>query len=519
MKISKMKVNTRLIAGFSIVLLLLLMITLLAIWRLHKVDKDMALIVNEIVQKERLFSEWSASTNLNGARVMVLAETNDPERQKHVETLIKETSNRISDIQKLLESFQQSDEEKKLIAAIGEQRKLYLSARSETFAEKKSHPENILQVVQTKLEPALKTYVESIKKLSVYQNTTITQLSTQTSADSSMSQVLLAGLGGLAIILGLAVSALITYSIKSQLGGEPHYTIAIADQIAAGNLLTEIDVKANDDSSMLHAIGAMRDSIADIVQEVRHGTDTIAAASREIAHGNADLSTRTEHQAQTLEQTTRSMEALTKAVKDNTENAITASTVATNAANVAIKGGQVFTQVVSTMNTIHASSKKIADIIGVIDEIAFQTNILALNAAVEAARAGEQGRGFAVVASEVRNLAQRSASAAKEIKTLITASVNDVDIGTKLVDEAGATIEDIVSNIRHVTEIMAQITAASKTQKAGIEDVNLSITNMDKATQENTSLVKDAATAAESLLEEAEGLSLVVRRFKLRARN
>jgi len=519
MKISQLKVNTRLIAGFSIVLLMLLMITLLGIWRLHKVDKDMDIMVNEIMQKERLFSEWSASTNLNGARTMVVAETRNSDRQQHFESLIKDTSGRISEIQKTLEEFHKSDEETQLISAIGIKRKIYLAARNEIFQEKKEHPDNILQLLQAKLEPALNDYVDSIKKLSTYQNVTISRLSTQTSADSSTSQMLLAALGGLAIVLGLAVSTLITYSIKGQLGGEPHYTIDIADQIAEGNLFTAIHIKAGDESSMLHAIGAMRDSIADIVQEVRTGTDMIASASREIAHGNSDLSTRTEQQAHTLDETTRSMEALTKAVKYNTDNAVAASTVAMNAANVAIKGGQVFTQVVNTMNTIHASSKRIADIIGVIDEIAFQTNILALNAAVEAARAGEQGRGFAVVASEVRGLAQRSASAAKEIKNLITASVNDVNTGTKLVGEAGLTIEDIVSNIRHVTEIMSDITTASKEQKAGIEDVNLSVANLDKATQQNTLLVKEAAVAAESLLEQAESLSLVVSRFKLKPFN
>jgi len=515
MKISDLKVNTRLVIGFSIILCLLLMITLQGIWRLHKIDQDMTMMVNEVMQKERLFSEWSASTNLNGARTMVVAESNDPQRQKHFEALIKETSSRISEIQKALETYTKSPEEAQLIAAVGEQRKIYLAARNDIFQEKKSHPDNVTQLLQSKLEPALNNYVDSIKKLSAYQNASIAHLSTITSADSSTSRLMLAALGALSILIGMAVSTFITHSIKNQLGGEPSEAISIADHIAEGALFTRIDIKAGDQSSMLHAIGAMRDSIAGIVREVSQGTDLIAAASREIASGNADLSKRTEQQAQSLEQTSLSMETLTKAVKFNTDNALAANTLAMNAATVAEKGGHVFTQVVSTMSSIHASSKKIADIIGVIDEIAFQTNILALNAAVEAARAGEQGRGFAVVASEVRNLAQRSANAAKEIKHLITASVDSVDAGTKLVDEAGATMNDIVTSIKHVTEIMTEITTASQQQSADIEDVNLSVMNMDKATQQNTGLVEEAAAAAESLSDQASNLSRVVSRFKL----
>jgi len=267
MKISNLKVNTRLIAGFSIVLCLLLMITLQGIWRLHKIDQDMKMMVNEVMQKERLFSEWSASTNLNGARTMVVAESNDPERQKHFEALIKETSSRITEIQKTLETYTKSPEEARLIAAVGEQRKIYLATRGDIFQEKKSHPENVTQLLQSKLEPALNNYVNSIKKLSAYQNASIAQLSTITSADSSTSRLMLAVLGGFSILVGLAVSTLITSSIKKQLGGEPSEAIAIADHIAEGNLFTRINIKEGDQNSMLHAISAMRDSISGIVKE------------------------------------------------------------------------------------------------------------------------------------------------------------------------------------------------------------------------------------------------------------
>jgi methyl-accepting chemotaxis protein len=259
----------------------------------------------------------------------------------------------------------------------------------------------------------------------------------------------------------------------------------------------------------------MNESLVRIVGEVRVSTDTIATASGQIASGNMDLSARTESQACSLEKTASSMEQLTSTVKQNADNARQANQLAVSASEVAVKGGSVVTQVVDTMGSINASSKKIVDIIGVIDGIAFQTNILALNAAVEAARAGEQGRGFAVVASEVRSLAQRSASAAKEIKTLIGDSVDKVDIGAKLVDQAGATMQEIVDSVRRVTDIMSEITAASQEQMSGISQVNEAVTQMDSSTQQNAALVEEAAAAATSLRDQAGRLSQVVSVFKL----
>jgi len=261
----------------------------------------------------------------------------------------------------------------------------------------------------------------------------------------------------------------------------------------------------------------MRINLAKIVSEVRAGTEMVATASGQIASGNLDLSERTEHQASTLEQTASSMEDLTLTVKQNAENAMKANGLVVSASEVAVKGGSVFSHVVETMSEINTSSKKIVDIIAVIDSIAFQTNILALNAAVEAARAGEQGRGFAVVASEVRNLAQRSASAANEIKTLINNSVEKVAIGSKLVDEAGATMNEIVDSIKHVTEIMSEITSASREQTSGIEQINQAISQMDDVTQQNAALVEEAAAAAQSLQDQASNLQEVVGIFKLDA--
>ncbi|HEY0062500.1 MAG TPA: methyl-accepting chemotaxis protein [Telluria sp.] len=315
--------------------------------------------------------------------------------------------------------------------------------------------------------------------------------------------------------IGIGIGLWITRSLTSQLGGEPAYAAEMADAIAKGELSTVIRTRAGDQNSLLFAMETMRTALVKIVGQVRSGTDTIATASNQIAVGNLDLSSRTEEQASSLEETASSMEELTSTVRQNADNARQANGLAKSASEVAIRGGSVVSEVVDTMASINESSRKIVDIIGVIDGIAFQTNILALNAAVEAARAGEQGRGFAVVASEVRNLAQRSAAAAKEIKTLINDSVEKVDAGGKLVDQAGVTMEEIVQSITRVTDIMSEIASASAEQTMGIEQVNTAITQMDEVTQQNAALVEEAAAAASSMQEQAASLAEVVSIFKL----
>ena len=294
--------------------------------------------------------------------------------------------------------------------------------------------------------------------------------------------------------------------------------ISVSERIAGGDLTGEIDIDSQDETGhLLKSLKEMNQGLAKIVGEVRTGADSIAIATEQIAAGNTDLSQRTEEQASSLEETASSMEELTSTVKQNADNAQQANQLAISASGVAVKGGDVINKVVDTMKSITDSSRKISDIIGVIDGIAFQTNILALNAAVEAARAGEQGRGFAVVAAEVRSLAQRSAAAAKEIKTLIGDSVNKVQDGSKLVEEAGNTTQEIVTSIKRVTDIMAEISAASLEQSSGIEQVNTAITQMDDVTQQNAALVEQAAAAAESLEEQAQQMVQVVTRFKLEA--
>jgi methyl-accepting chemotaxis protein len=321
----------------------------------------------------------------------------------------------------------------------------------------------------------------------------------------------------LAFLLAAAVAGvlLVYFRIDRQLGGEPAYALGVAERIAAGDLAVPIDLKRDDRSSLMFAMRTMRDSLANIVSQVRAGTETIASASSQIASGNLDLSSRTEQQAGSLEETASSMEELTSAVKRNADSAREASGLAESASDIAARGGAVVTQVVDTMGAIDASAKKIVDIIGVIDGIAFQTNILALNAAVEAARAGEQGRGFAVVAAEVRNLAQRSAGAAKEIKVLINDSVDKVEAGARLADQAGTTMEEVVASIRNVSEIMHGITEASDEQRAGIEQVNQAIAQMDAVTQQNAALVEQAAAASGAMHDQSMQLAQVVSVFRL----
>jgi methyl-accepting chemotaxis protein len=321
-------------------------------------------------------------------------------------------------------------------------------------------------------------------------------------------------LGAIGILL-TAIVLLLIRSIERSIGGEPEYAATVAAGIASGDLAVTVATRSDDRSSLLYAMKSMHASLARIVSEVHGGTHAIASASAQIAAGNLELSSRTEQQASSLQETASSMEELTSTVKQNADNARQANQLAESASAIAARGGAVVGEVVDTMTSINEASKKIVDIIGVIDGIAFQTNILALNAAVEAARAGEQGRGFAVVATEVRSLAQRSAAAAKEIKALIGDSVEKVDAGAKLVDQAGATMDDIVDSVRRVTDIMGEISAATQEQTLGIEQINLAISQMDAVTQQNAALVEEAAAASESMQDQAQKLAQVVSVFKL----
>ncbi len=368
------------------------------------------------------------------------------------------------------------------------------------------------EMLDAKLRPAQIAYMDALEALKDQQIDHVNKAVKAGQAEYDQAVIVMAGLLLGMVVLGSAMGWWITVSITRPL----RQALTVAENVAAGDLGSRIEVSSQDETGrLLQALKGMNESLVGIVTTVRSSSDSIATGSAQIASGNADLSQRTEEQASALEETAASMEQLGSTVKQNADNARQANQLAVGASAVAVKGGDMVSQVVDTMKGINDSSKKIADIITVIDGIAFQTNILALNAAVEAARAGEQGRGFAVVAGEVRNLAQRSAEAAKEIKSLITASVERVEQGTQLVDQAGTTMQEIVTAIRRVTDIMAEINSASTEQSTGVNQVGEAVSQMDQVTQQNAALVEQSAAAAESLKQQAQQLVTAVAVFKL----
>jgi len=428
-----------------------------------------------------------------------------------------QTGKRSAELLKQIEPLIVAGEEKALFDRITEQRKAYSSARDEAVKAKAAGDQELaVRILDERFTPSARAYQELMQQLVAMQATQIAAAARTIGEHANASETLIGTLAVFSVLLG----ALASWSLTRGIVRPIREAVQLAETVASGDLTRRIDASSRDETgALLRALRHMNDSLVQIVTEVRGGTDTIAGASGEIAAGNLDLSSRTEQQAASLEETAASMEQLTGTVRQNADNARQANQLAITASNVAVEGGSVVGQVITTMGSINESSRKIVDIIGVIDGIAFQTNILALNAAVEAARAGEQGRGFAVVASEVRNLAQRSAAAAKEIKVLIGDSVDKVDLGAKLVDQAGATMEQVVESIRRVTDIMAEITHATQEQTGGIEQVNQAIGLMDEATQQNAALVEESAAAASSMQEQAAKLAQVVGVFKLDAQS
>ena len=385
----------------------------------------------------------------------------------------------------------------------------------EALAQAQSfNSEGAAAVIASRIDPLNAQVLMGLNKLVDLQQAAGRDLLAGSQADDQRLMLILLAMGALALTLGATCAVAITRSITVPLSG----ALMVAQKVAASELTSQVVVTGKDEISLLlQALKDMNENLAKTVGEVRSSAEEMIQAASEIASGNADLSARTEAQASSLEQTASSMEELTGTVRQNADNARQANVLAASASSVALQGGGVVSQVVGSMGSIKESSRKIADIIGVIDGIAFQTNILALNAAVEAARAGEQGRGFAVVAAEVRNLAQRSAGAAKEIKVLIDDSVGQVDLGSKLVDQAGQTMGLIVTSIKQVADIMGEITAATQEQSHGIEEINQAIAQMDEMTQKNAALVEEAAAAADSMQQQSRKLSVAVSIFTLPA--
>jgi methyl-accepting chemotaxis protein len=515
MKLKDLKIGTRLGIGFAAMLLLLAAISGIGVLRLDSVGDATEDMVRGAMVKERMAGELARLLGPAIVQTFAMVKATDPATEAYFAKARIETSQRITPVQKKLEELLIAPEEKKLYAQLAEGRKAVLEILAEIVKLKAGGDvEAAGRLADTRFSVALGVYEEAVAAIAAHERAQIDAAVGAIEKEHRSGRMLMMVLSAVALVLGGLCAWLTARSITRPLA----QAVEVARTVASGDLSARIEVESGDETGQLmDALRHMNASLARVVGEVREGTDTIATASGQIASGNQDLSSRTEEQASSLEQTAASMEELTSTVKQNADNARQANQLALSASEVAVKGGDVVGQVVSTMASIHASSKKIVDIIGVIDGIAFQTNILALNAAVEAARAGEQGRGFAVVASEVRNLAQRSAAAAKEIKGLIDDSVGKVDAGTALVGEAGKTMEEIVGSIRRVTDIVGEITAASHEQTQGIEQINQAITQMDQVTQQNAALVEEAAAAAQSMQQQAGSLVQAVSVFRLKA--
>ncbi|MBA5687117.1 methyl-accepting chemotaxis protein [Rugamonas apoptosis] len=513
MNLRNFKIGSRLMLGFGVILLILVAMVLSANFLNYsnkaKLTKGLQLSTAKSLQaaimKSAMLETGIAMRNIglqSDVSLMQKEEAKVKDQRKVYETATGQ-----------LKSLGLNDAEKKILGDIATLDADTDAAFKEAIGQVLAfNSEGAAKVIASRIDPLNQQTLALINKVVDIQQAAAKEVMDNSVSSDTQLMLMLFGLGAVAVALGVGCALIITRSITVPLSG----ALVVAQKVAAGELTSQVTVEGHDETSeLLQALKDMNESLVKTVGEVRIGTETITTASQEIASGNADLSSRTEAQASSLEETASSMEELTSTVKQNADNARQANQLAVSASSVAEKGGAVVSQVVDTMGSIKESSRKIFDIIGVIDGIAFQTNILALNAAVEAARAGEQGRGFAVVASEVRNLAQRSAGAAKEIKELIGDSVDKVDAGSKLVDEAGQTMDLIVTSIKQVADIMGEITAATQEQSNGIEEVNQAITQMDEMTQQNAALVEQAAAAAESMQEQAHNLAEAVSIFKL----
>ncbi|SDN93416.1 methyl-accepting chemotaxis sensory transducer [Rhodoferax sp. OV413] len=511
--IAGLSVAKRLGLGFALVLVLSVITIIFGISRLNAVAEAAQYMVASPIKTERIVSDWYRNIHTGVRRTGAIAKSNDPAVATYFAEDQAASTKSSSEFQKQVELLMDTDVEKTLFKQISEERKNYILVRDAILdLKKEGKAEEASQMLDQKFTPASKAYMSKMEELLNTQRKDIDDQSRTIQDSYATSRNLMVALGVVSVLLSIVIAWLLSGTITGPLA----QASVIARQVASGDLTARIDTQRSDElGQLLTSLKTMQAGLVQVVANVRSGSESVATASAQIAEGNNDLSARTESQASALEQTAASMEELSSTVKQNADNARQANQLAMSASTVAIRGGEVVTQVVETMKGINESSRKISDIIQVIDGIAFQTNILALNAAVEAARAGEQGRGFAVVASEVRSLAGRSAEAAKEIKNLIGASVDRVAQGTALVDQAGSTMTEVVNSIRRVTDIMGEISAASNEQSLGVAQVGEAVTQMDQATQQNAALVEEMAAAASSLRTQAQDLVQVVAVFKL----
>ncbi|WP_151637414.1 methyl-accepting chemotaxis protein [Noviherbaspirillum aerium] len=506
------RIGTRLAVGFAVILALSIISTIAGILELQGVKDSTKEMMEKPLAKERMASDWYRNTYGAIRRTSAIVKSSDESLVTFFKDDIQATSKSSSEIQKAFETLLTSQEERALYDKIGEVRQKYAKSRDAAVkAKAEGNAAESTRILEQEYLPYSVEYENLLKDLVAHQRKAIDANAVAVEEAANRGSRLMGLLTALIVAFGAVCAFIIARSITRPLS----YAVEVATKVAGGDLTSKIESSSKDEiGRLLQALQSMNSSLQRIVTQVQSGTHAMSTASAEIASGNQDLSSRTEEQASSLEETASSMEELTSTVRQNADNARQANQLAASASDVASKGGQVVSQVIDTMASINDSSRKIVDIISVIDGIAFQTNILALNAAVEAARAGEQGRGFAVVASEVRTLAQRSAAAAKEIKSLIDDSVGKVEVGSALVDQAGVTMDEVVVSVKRVSDIINEIASASQEQSAGIEEINQAISQMDQVTQQNAALVEEAAAAAESMQEQAGNLAQVVAVFK-----
>ena len=512
--INNMRVGSRLGAAFGLIILLLIIVSATAVIKISSINSSIEQIVNDRYVKVRLAFDVRDGVNdqIKFLRGIVI-DTKNPEQNKKRYLQLDDTIKQTNLAMDKIAAIQSTPTGKQKIKALQDASDVFEAGKEELIRlAQAGDVEGATEYVLRKLTTSQNAYLGLATAFADSQDAQLQAEGKKAVADGQTAIELTLVFSLIAVLLAMIMGYFLTRSIIRPLGT----AVQVAESVAAGDLTTQIRVTSSDETGQLmQGLKNMNENLLRIVTEVRSGTQAISSASSQIAAGNLDLSSRTEEQASSLEETASAMEQITATVKQNAENARQANQLAAQASRVAVEGGEVVGQVVSTMEGINVSSRKIVDIISVIDGIAFQTNILALNAAVEAARAGEQGRGFAVVASEVRNLAQRSASAAKEIKVLIDDSVSKVDNGTQLVAKAGATMAEVVSSVKNVTDIVGEISIASHEQSTGIEEINKAITQMDEVTQQNAALVQEASSAAYSLNEQAERLAESISIFKV----
>jgi methyl-accepting chemotaxis protein len=508
----KISIAKRIAAGYIALIVSMLIVALIG-WNAIRLSTDKTRqMTNVDLPLERLVDEWVSAIKLNSTRTLaIVRSTDEPTRQYFKQQMVIQSA-RVNEIQKELEQKAVNNEERALFADIAQIRKEYFAIREDIFkAQSMNNTTLVMRLLETKFQPALETYIGKAENLKKFKINRVDAVTANLGNELNTGRSLLLFISVLALVLSIAICIYTTRKITIPL----RHAVDVAIAIAAGRLDSKIESQSSDEAGrLLNELRLMQNNLCHIIGETQDAAHTISEVAGQVASGNSDLSIRTENQAAAIEETMSSMEELISTVKQNASNAQQLNQMADGAAELALKGGEMVGRMVSTMSEISESSKKVADIIAVIDTIAFQTNILALNAAVEAARAGEQGRGFAVVAGEVRNLALQSTTASKEIKLLIQSSGEKVENGYILAGQAGTAMREIVDNIKNVADIITEIAGASEEQSSGIEQVNQAILQMNEVTQKNALLVEEASTSAGSMTQQAQRLIETVSAFR-----